>query len=434
MSWLHDDRAVSEVLGNILMVAITVAMVAVLAFMLASQPVPNDPGNVDLVARSNATDVVIQHRGGESIALDRGHLRVTDDGGVSAFPLTDRASDFAGGDPDAWDIGETLCASCTVTDRSTVTRVAIILDGRVIATWNGRVLAPAPGERFTYVTSADDEIGTITDLANARSETDGGAEARLQEADTSAIRTDELDASSVVSAPGWTDPANAFVSDDQYATDDRNNPQSARYAIDDLTDPGDAINRVVIKAELSIQGHVDDDFRIAACLGGMCPESLDLGVNATDAIHTFDVTNAEPGDGKWTPSEIQNLDVKVIPIKNGPADGTWRIDHVFVEVEHRDPAFEMEIRTRISPIPAGTTHVVEMGYRVDGDSFDAQVWDGSSWNTRGDTLDATTATEWTYTLAAGEVNGGEVRIRFVDQSPDATQSNIFIDYLRVVTT
>lgn len=106
MSWLHDDRAVSEVLGNILMVGITVAMVAVLAFMLATQPAPNDPGNVDLVARSNATHVVFQHRGGESIALEDGHLRVTDDGTVSTFPLTDLASEFAGNDPDAWDVGE----------------------------------------------------------------------------------------------------------------------------------------------------------------------------------------------------------------------------------------------------------------------------------------------------------------------------------------
>jgi uncharacterized membrane protein len=94
----------------------------------------------------------------------------------------------------------------------------------------------------------------------------------------------------------------------------------------------------------------------------------------------------------------------------------------------------MEINENIAGIPSADNYSLEMRYMLanTNDTFNVQVWDGSAWNTRGDTLDSTSWTDWSYTLLGNEVIGDTVQVRFVDNNPSSTaQDDILKDYLRV---
>ena len=108
-----DNRAVSPVIGVILMVAITVILAAVIgSFVLGlgnsvQQTAPNanfqfgfsddqavDPDGTPTSGDEFTADIVdITHTGGESITVDRLTVR-----GGSSFDLTDSATNYASGD------------------------------------------------------------------------------------------------------------------------------------------------------------------------------------------------------------------------------------------------------------------------------------------------------------------------------------------------
>lgn len=88
-------------------------------------------------------------------------------------------------------------------------------------------------------------------------------------------------------------------------------------------------------------------------------------------------------------------------------------------------------------VPRGTTHTLEVRARTTGEPFDVQVWNGTTWTTRG-TVDAV-APAWdaiSHGLAAGEWDGGTVRTRFVatGSGVDAVADALSVEYLRVVAT
>lgn len=89
----------------------------------------------------------------------------------------------------------------------------------------------------------------------------------------------------------------------------------------------------------------------------------------------------------------------------------------------------------VSGVPQGSTRTLEVRGRTNGESVDVQVWDGSSWITRGSLTSAGFATV-SHGLAAGEVGGGAVQVRFADAGtgPDATPDVAEIDWVRVVAT
>jgi len=96
--------------------------------------------------------------------------------------------------------------------------------------------------------------------------------------------------------------------------------------------------------------------------------------------------------------------------------------------------YDMEIHENIDNIPSADTYTLQMRYELanTNDNFRVQVWDGSTWNTRGAVLSSTSWTDWSYTLLDNEVIGGKVQVRFVDDNSNSTaQDNILKDYLRV---
>lgn len=238
------------------------------------------------------------------------------------------------------------------------------------------------------------------------------------------------------SAVSWSGWDKAAASDNQYATYARNDnpPPHIQFS---LTAPASSsshpVTQVVLKAELAIVGQSNDDMTLQACFALTCSSaSADLGITGIDAVVSYDVTSLRPGGGAWSWSDLSNLDVRVNPVLRTARDGTWEVDRVWVEVS--SPAYTMDGRLGFSGVPAGTTHGLQMAYRVTGDAFTVQLWDGASWTTRGAPLDATVLTPWSYALTPAEYNGGAPILRLLDATPNGPdQGVVYLDYARVST-
>ena len=107
-------------------------------------------------------------------------------------------------------------------------------------------------------------------------------------------------------------------------------------------------------------------------------------------------------------------------------------DNIVLAVTPRDDQADGELRA--PSVPAGSTHTLEIRARTSGETFDALVWNGAGWTTRGTV--ATVSPGWgliSYGLTPAEWNGGTVRVRFVatGSGADATADVLSIDYLRV---
>jgi len=129
-----------------------------------------------------------------------------------------------------------------------------------------------------------------------------------------------------------------------------------------------------------------------------------------------------------------NVKFRFTMVKSGATTAYCNIDDVAITAD-RITHWDMEINETISSIPLiADTRTLQMRYKLanSNDSFNVQVWDGSAWNTRGDTLNSTIWTDWSYALLSSEVISGIVQVKFVDVNPNSTaQDSILKDYLRV---
>lgn len=296
------------------------------------------------------------------------------------------------------------------------------------------------GSTTTPVTTFTVTEGTASSDPEAAAASDDGDEATFTEEGSSSPTSFTLDADGFRDpSDTWNDETNGFVSDDQYATTTATNP--VRYQ---MSSPSSitTVSSVVLKAEVSITSHANDAFTMAACFpSGNCgAASPPLGGSATDTTIEWDVTNPSEhplGNSSWTESDLEVLELRITPDLMGPTDGTWRVDRAWTDVSGSTTTYSLSVQGDFADVPAGT-HSLEMEYRVAGDTYDVQVWDWTNgvWNTRGATLDQTTATTWSYTLTADEYDGVDdrVRMRYLDRTDGTTQGELHVDYLWVVTS
>lgn len=288
----------------------------------------------------------------------------------------------------------------------------------------------------TYVATNTPTTGSVASFASAQAEDD--VEATISEGGTSSTLTTSTYSANAVVSNGWSTAvtvAQVSASDNVYATD-----TSAANKLLELnhTDPSGigTIVSVTLYAEVSILGYTNDAFTLAPCLGLTCSAtSGSMGGSATDVLISYNVTTLRPGGGSWSAADLANLVTRVSTIKTGPTDGTWRLDHAYVEVKHVPATYAMSVQLDWTGVPSGVQRDLELDYRVSGDTFVVEVWDGSTWNTRGSALTSATSTTWSYTLTTAEYLSGSPRIRFVDATPSGTtQGQLFLDYARVKTT
>jgi flagellin-like protein len=107
---LRDDRAVSSVIGTVLMLGITVTVFAAFSLVVLDglEEEPRPP-RTDLRVLAGER-LLIQHQGGEALQLAHGLLVVNVGGQEQVVPLTTLGSEFDGADH--WRIGTSLCISC----------------------------------------------------------------------------------------------------------------------------------------------------------------------------------------------------------------------------------------------------------------------------------------------------------------------------------
>ena len=101
-------------------------------------------------------------------------------------------------------------------------------------------------------------------------------------------------------------------------------------------------------------------------------------------------------------------------------------------------AYSLNIYENIENVPSGDNHYLEILYKLDNikDNFRVQVWNGTSWENRGEILDSTSWEFWSYKLLDNEFtgDGDDVQIRFVDVDNESVKPNAILkDYLRVRT-
>ncbi|HET6399045.1 MAG TPA: hypothetical protein VFH47_05775, partial [Candidatus Thermoplasmatota archaeon] len=279
-------------------------------------------------------------------------------------------------------------------------------------------------------------VGTVSNFANAQSASDGGAEATLAEgATTTSQTTSAFNANTVVSSTNWLNPTLGFASDNLFATTVASG-SVLRYGLADPT-PGGTIQSVMLKAETSILGYSNDQFTLQGCLGGTCNAALTLpGSPATgpDTITTYDITTLRPGGGAWSWTDLNALEARILTVAQGAADGTWRVDRVWMEVTYTATVHSMNVEFTWSGVPAGGTKTLELRHRVSGDTFVVQVWDGATWNTRAPSLTGASLSIYQYQLTNAELNAGAPRVRFLDANPTGTaQGLLFLEYARITT-
>jgi len=89
-----DDRAASEMIGVLMLIAIIVAAVAIVGVSYLSQPLPEKLPAVSMSITNDSRLIVISHDGGNTIPLDDMTIRIDDQ------PVP----------PDLW-----ICAKCSAT-------------------------------------------------------------------------------------------------------------------------------------------------------------------------------------------------------------------------------------------------------------------------------------------------------------------------------
>ncbi len=282
---------------------------------------------------------------------------------------------------------------------------------------------------ITYVNNYTGGPGTITNFANLQAFDD--ANGTILEGLTSGTSV-FLNADSILFNDGFNDAANGYASDDAYAwvgADGR----TIRYGLQAPPPSGGTITAVNIHLEGHITNFGNDQWRVKACLTGLCNGGQTFTGSATDTIVSHNATTDRPGGGSWTWSDLANLEARINTQKSGGRDGNWQIDKVWAEIDTDGTTYQLDMVTDFAGVTAGSNYTLQMLYRVAGDTFDVQVYDSGVWTTRGAALTATTATLWTYQLQGAEYNAGAPSVRFLDHTNDGTQGSITMDYIRVVT-
>lgn len=284
---------------------------------------------------------------------------------------------------------------------------------------------------FAYPGVSSGLTGTLTpSLGPLQNASDAGATTTLSEAAVTYASPLAFNADAVLSGVPWSNGGNGFVSDNVYATTATTATINYRHA-DQVGNPG-SITKVEVKAEVSISGWANDGFIVQGCVGASCRSVTSSSSLAADTVLTVDLT---PADASWTWAKINAIQSNVSSTKIGGADGTWRVDRVWVEVSFTPiVTYAGGVTLEFASVPQGATQVLQLRYARAGETFDVQVWDGASWTTRGAVLDAVALTDWTYTLTASEYNGGAPKVRFVDRdAAGTTQGTLQFDYVRVKT-
>lgn len=440
----------SEIVGSILMVAITVAVAAGMVTVVYGAIAGDEPPRrASLSASIHENDggwgtgdetITVRHKGGHSLHVDEMAIvieiagqetRFSQDGGL---PL-DHASQQAFSASDrTFTIGERWTSS----DVQIPTRASLtvrVLDTQASTTlWSASFQAGAVTSSFVQ-TPLGMQTGTVSNDAAARSATDEEASATLTEEQngTTSRQTDEYTSASTGSAT-TQNPSNAERSpDDSYA---RLNDSGEFVETTDASSSVGTITKVEIALEGKHDGAVDrgtiDGIRLSHDQG---PTSQLFTLSTSDTKHFVDVTGDK---ASWSWSEVENLTIRAdCECHDHVQDAKeFSIDALWVRVTATTGLYELETQPwSFDPLGPGERHTLEIRYRTTtAEDFEVQVWDGSTWKTLANGLSRTMFETLTYGLSDAEVDAGP-EIRIVDASEtESAPGSLDVDFARVVSS
>ncbi|MDX1611918.1 MAG: type IV pilin N-terminal domain-containing protein [Candidatus Thermoplasmatota archaeon] len=153
----RPDAGIADVISNVLMVGITVALAAGVSYLLIFEVQAEEQVSTSIRMDTTPTSFHMVHNGGEAIYLQESYLIVTfADHTSETRPLNDLSAGDTNGDGQ-WGFGETLCltggdASCDVDySGKTISFVELVAkppgDGsdQLITSWTGTVTGQLPG-------------------------------------------------------------------------------------------------------------------------------------------------------------------------------------------------------------------------------------------------------------------------------------------------
>jgi flagellin-like protein len=105
-----SNEAVSEVVGTVLLLGMTVSLFSLLSFTVLSYPFNPSPPSVNLIGymggTNDATDVIIEHYGGDSLGITTSKVIVNINGTSTDVNITKFLNDS--NNNALWDLGEML--------------------------------------------------------------------------------------------------------------------------------------------------------------------------------------------------------------------------------------------------------------------------------------------------------------------------------------
>lgn len=554
----RDERGVSDVVGSILMVAITVVVMAGLALLILSidGPADEDRADLSLLASPGAGGwgtgdelLTVTHQGGETLHSSDVEIVTIVNGVVTRIPASSLAGPWADG---SLTIGESWTQTMMILadDRLEVQVLHVGSDNRIIATgvlrggegvldcagdttppfvstWiktpldlddestgavtvtahlsddcSGPDPAVAPHLEHRFFAGAWTDVGAMTMTAPARwtaTVPDQGwvlhagetFEVRLTNltdragnTGTSAVHSDLIQILDQYTIPSGvtmnagtvTDFANVQAVDGLLATFSQITPVATRYGTlangngvadfaqasggpDDLWasvgDHGDwvsvsgfssaGMSGTITQVELMIQSNfliapVNDDltlsFRVGTS-GGFTTAASDYvpslrgipPLTPADEEAAFDITVYRA----WTWSDIQNLHLRVDYERSGSSDlAVFYVDALWVRVTTAGAAATLDAEIQFPIIAGASLGELQIAYLATGDTFHVDVWDGTTWNTRG-ALTSSSLTSFTYTLTLAEKTAlGGAKIRLLDDTPGSGTGDLLVDAIRVV--
>lgn len=172
--FVHDQDAVSETVGEVLLVAMTVVLAAGLAVAIAGQPGPTERVHASLdIATTAGTGgygtgdetVRIIHRGGQPLQTDDTRIVLTTGGTIERIIGDDLGSAFSDG---RFSIGETWTTTRTIAQSSTITIEVVAL------TVSGPTLVASQDIRIPGACSTDSAAPTVQSWTQSPADVDGG--------------------------------------------------------------------------------------------------------------------------------------------------------------------------------------------------------------------------------------------------------------------
>lgn len=442
------EQGVSDVIGTILLVAITVGMMIGLSAVMLGLEGPRDRIHVEIrmsvLPGANGwgtgdETVRIEHVGGEAFPQKTARVRL----GVDATTFTAGGAELGQGFADGtFSLGDTWERTQIINEGQLVEVLLIDEAGNAVTTTT-RLTAKGTGSStggtgtgttsgvVTYVFDGGAAKGTLTDFPAMQNGSDAGAVATLAESTAGGIASSAtLDPATATSATA-TNPSNVKTSDDQRAS------LAVVGASVDAKDftmsvAGIVITKVLIgmEAQRTTGTGADADIRLSYKIGTTtgAPNGTHTVASNSDALFTADVTTGRT----WTITDINSL---TITAQHVGGTRVVAIDHLFVTVEYTTVLVtDAEATFGFQGVPAGS-HELQIRYRTAIETFTVQVMNATgAWNNRGTLSSPLFYSVFTHTLQPGEYRSGEPQVRLVDRDTGSLAGDLKIDYMRIDTT